>query len=267
MSTLKMVAVDMDGTMCRSDHQFDQERFRRVFARMQEAGCRFVVASGNQYWQLRDFFPGYDEELSFVAENGAYVKDADEVVFVGRIRRQTVLDTLDWIEGHHDMGNVMSCLKCAYMQRNPEHKQFFSIMKTWYHRLEWADDLRDVNDHVLKFALNVPEERTWEYFAEIRAALAGGLEPTTSGHGAIDLIMPGCHKASGLKRLVERWDIDPADCAAFGDGGNDLEMLRFVGHPYAMANASAEVKDVASAVCPSNNEEGVIATLEQLFPA
>ena len=52
---------------------------------MAEVGAQFVVASGNQYWQLRDYFPGYDEELSFVAENGAYVKDHADVVFVGKI--------------------------------------------------------------------------------------------------------------------------------------------------------------------------------------
>ncbi len=41
---------------------------------MKRAGCHFVVASGNQYYQLRDLFPVCDQELSFVAENGAYVK-------------------------------------------------------------------------------------------------------------------------------------------------------------------------------------------------
>lgn len=41
----------------------------------------------------------------------------------------------------------------------------------------------------------------------------------------------GCHKASGLKRLAERWGISPEQCAAFGDGGNDIEMLQYCGHP------------------------------------
>ena len=39
-----------------------------------------------------------------------------------------------------------------------------------------------------------------------RERLGGKAEPTTSGHGSIDLIVPGCHKASGLKRLAERWE-------------------------------------------------------------
>lgn len=42
----RMVAVDMDGTFCRSDTTIDEHRFGPVLARMQEVGCRFVVASG-----------------------------------------------------------------------------------------------------------------------------------------------------------------------------------------------------------------------------
>ena len=267
MVPIKMVAVDMDGTFCRSDHSFDVERFRRILARMNDVGARFVVASGNQYYQLRDFFPGYDEQLAFVAENGAYVKDGSELLFAGAIERPVVEATLDWIDAHLDVANVMSCLDCAYIERGRAGQRFFDIMGIYYHRLAWADRLRDVQGQVLKFALSVPEERTYEYFDQIRATLTGGLEPTTSGHGAIDLIIPGCHKASGLARLVERWGIDPADCAAFGDGGNDLEMLSYVGHGYAVANASDELKAVAEEVVPSNDEDGVLVKLEELFSA
>ena len=42
-------------------------------------------------------------------------------------------------------------------------------------------------------------------------------------------------------------------------------MLRYCGHSYAMANAPDEVKRAAKAVCPSNEEDGVLVTLEQLF--
>ncbi|CAI3301804.1 HAD family hydrolase [Enterococcus cecorum] len=70
---IKLVAVDVDGTFVRADYSFDRPRFERILSRMNEAGCRFVVASGNQYYQLRDLFPNYHEGLAFVAENGAFV--------------------------------------------------------------------------------------------------------------------------------------------------------------------------------------------------
>ena len=265
MTDIKLVAVDIDGTFCRRDHTFDVPRFQRILARMHERGAEFVVASGNQYWQLRDYFPGYDEQISFVAENGAYVKDHAEVAYVGVVPHDAVVETLGWVETRPDIMNVMSCLNCAYVQRGQAPEQFFEFMRTYYHRLEWADDLRAVDDPVLKFALGVPEERTYEYYDVVRDELAGSLVPTTSGHGAIDLIIPGCHKAAGLARLAERWGIALEECAAFGDGGNDIEMLQYVGHGYAMANASSDVKAAARYQCASNEEQGVLQVLEELF--
>ena len=72
---LKLVAVDIDGTFARTDYTYDIPRFKAVLSRMKAVDCQFVVASGNQYYQLRSLFPNYYDELSFVAENGAFVKD------------------------------------------------------------------------------------------------------------------------------------------------------------------------------------------------
>ncbi len=67
-NNIKLVAVDIDGTFVRSDYTYDTLRFKRILSSMKNAGCNFVVASGNQYYQLRDLFPGYYDEVSFVAE-------------------------------------------------------------------------------------------------------------------------------------------------------------------------------------------------------
>lgn len=141
----------------------------------------------------------------------------------------------------------------------------FDLISIYYHRLKWVDSFKSVKDQILKFAPTVPEEKTWFYYDLLRERLQGKVEPTTSGHGSIDLIVPGCHKASGLKRLAERWGILPEQCAAFGDGENDIEMLRWCGESYAMDNAPEAVKNAAKYVCPSNEEDGVLVTLEKIF--
>ena len=145
-------------------------------------------------------------------------------------------------------------------------QEFFDLTGIYYHRLQWVDDFKEVTDQILKFAPTVPKEKTYFYYDIFRERLKGKVEPTTSGHGSIDLIVPGCHKASGLKRLVERWGISHEQCAAFGDGGNDIEMLNYCSYSYAMENAPQNVKDAAKYTCPSNEEDGVLVTLEKLFP-
>ncbi len=262
---IKLVAVDIDGTFVRSDYTYDIPRFQRILSRMKEAGCHFVVASGNQYYQLRDLFPGCHEELAFVAENGAFVKDRKELVFAAEIPKETVDFVLDVCSEYPEIWNVLCGLDSAYCQRGMVSQAFFERTGNYYHRLRWADDLKAVKDQILKFAPTVPEEKTDFYYDMFRERLQGKLEPTTSGRGSIDLILPGCHKASGLKRLAERWGISAEQCAAFGDGGNDIEMLRYCGYSYAMENAPEELKRVAKEVCPSNENDGVLVTLEKIL--
>ncbi len=262
---IKLVAVDIDGTFVRSDYTYDIPRFRRILSRMKRAGCQFVAASGNQYYQLRDLFAGYDDELSFVAENGAFVKDRKELIFAADMPKETVDSVIDICREYPEISNVLCGVKSAYCERGAVSQEFFDLTKIYYHRLEWVDDLKEVKDQILKFAPTVPEEKTYAYYDLFREKLQGKAEPVTSGHGSIDLILPGCHKASGIKRLAERWGIAPEQCAAFGDGGNDIEMLEYCGYSYAMENASLDVKRAAKHVCPSNEEDGVLVMLEQLF--
>ena len=262
---IKMVAVDMDGTFVRSDYTYDVQRFRRILSRMKQFGCNFVVASGNQYYQLRDIFPEYYDEMSFIAENGAFVKDHTELVYTADIPKETVNFVIDLCREYSEILNVLCGVESAYCQRGTVNQEFFDLTGIYYHRLKWVDDFKKVDDQILKFAPTVPEEKTYFYYNMFCEKLNGKVEPTTSGHGSIDLIMPGCHKASGIRRLLERWKITPEQCVAFGDGGNDIEMLEYCKYSYAMENASQDVKDVARCICPSNEEDGVLVTLEKLF--
>lgn len=52
---VKMIAVDMDGTFLSSTKEYNRERFAQLYTKMQEQDVKFVVASGNQYYQLKSF--------------------------------------------------------------------------------------------------------------------------------------------------------------------------------------------------------------------
>lgn len=265
MKNIKLVAVDIDGTFVHSDYTYDISRFEHILSRMKNAGCNFVVASGNQYYQLRALFPEYYNELSFVAENGAFVKDRTELVFTANMPKETVDFVINICKEYPEILNVLCGMDSAYCQRGTVSQEFFELTNIYYHRLRWVGDLKKVNDQILKFAPTVPEEKTYFYYDIFCKRLKGNAEPTTSGHGSIDLIVPGCHKASGLKRLVKRWGVSPEQCVAFGDGENDIEMLNYCGHSYAMENAPENVKKAAKYICPSNEEDGVLITLEKIF--
>lgn len=263
---IKLVAVDIDGTFMRSNYTYDVPRFEKILARMTAAGCNFVVASGNQYYQLRNIFDKYAAEISFVSDNGAYIESHGKLLFAADIPKQTIAEVTDFCRQFPEIDNFLCGVKGAYCERGSVAEDFFEYMKLYLPQMIWVDDFKAVDDQFLKFALIVPEGETARYGKLLRENLNGKLEPTTSGHGSIDLIIPGLHKASGIKRLAEHFGITAAECVAFGDSGNDVEMLKYCGESYAMGNAENYVKDAAKYVCPDNNSDGVLVTLDKLFP-
>lgn len=47
--SIKLIAVDMDGTFLNSRGDYARARFADQYQQMKQQGIKFVVASGNQY--------------------------------------------------------------------------------------------------------------------------------------------------------------------------------------------------------------------------
>lgn len=73
----------------------------------------------------------------------------------------------------------------------------------------------------------------------------------------IDIIPKGGGKSSGISKFMEQYGIDRSEIMAFGDGENDIEMLKFAGIGVAMGNAKDEVKAAADFVTDSVDENGI----------
>ena len=74
-------------------------------------------------------------------------------------------------------------------------------------------------------------------------------------------------KASGVAWLAQAHGIDQANVVAIGDMLNDLPMLTWAGHGYAVANAHQTLIDYAgpSRVVPANTEDGVAELIDRLL--
>lgn len=80
----------------------------------------------------------------------------------------------------------------------------------------------------------------------------------------IDVLPADGSKYLTIKILANHMGIPLSDVIAFGDGMNDIEMIRHVGTGIAMGNAEKEVKDVADSVTDSNENNGIPNALRKL---
>lgn len=266
MNDIKLIAVDMDGTFLDDQKSYNRVRFLQQYAQLKARGIYFVVASGNQYYQLRSFFPDIADEIAFVAENGAYIVEAGEDRFVGEFSRDDAVKIIDTLaRGNYPELNYVLCGYHSAWYFSTAPAAYIEKMRRYCHRLQPISHLDELDDRLFKFALNLSDDYVPILMEDINRSHAGVATAVTSGHGSVDLIIPGLHKAHGLGLLQQRWGIANHQVLAFGDGGNDLEMLNQAGYGFAMANAPERVKAAAGYLAPSNNEEGVLEVIQRVL--
>lgn len=80
-----------------------------------------------------------------------------------------------------------------------------------------------------------------------------------------DCICRGHNKATGIKEICQYYNFDREETIAFGDGGNDISMLRYAGIGIAMGNADDNVKAVADRITASVDEDGIAKAISGLL--
>jgi Cof subfamily protein (haloacid dehalogenase superfamily) len=260
MTDLKLICVDMDGTFLNHDMTYNRQRFERLRTIMNQRGIKFAVASGNQYEQLKSFFSNPDE-LIYIAENGTYIKDQHEVLFVSAFESADLERFWDWLD-QHPYSLSISTPNLAYVLPDEPRKDFISL---YYYALAEIDSFRSITAPVIKLSLIVPEVEGPLVKAELNALFEGRATAVYSGFDSVDVMVSGTHKGSGVTRICERYGIHPDEVVAFGDNDNDAEMLKVAGQSYAMETASPAAKSAAKFIAPANYNDGVNTILEHLL--
>lgn len=264
---VKMIAVDMDGTFLDDNKRYNTQRFQRQYALLREQDIRFVVASGNQFWQLQRYFPDIKDEIAFVAENGAYVSDCNEELFCSALAPERVAQVLDILAEEPDISTVVCGRNSAYIHPSVPD-DVVAMLANHYYKLEKREDLKNIDDIIFKFSLNLAHEGIEPLLERLHTrlnAVENIMHPVSSGFGFVDLIIPGCHKAHGIAMLQEKWGIDDCEVLAVGDSANDTEMLRQACYSFSMANAAESVQAVARYRTESNNDEGALNVISRLL--
>ena len=258
---IKLIASDMDGTFLNSKMSYDRELFKELYNKMKAKGIHFVIASSNQYYQLKSFFGDIQDEITYICENGALIFHNKENIFKRNIPKENVKKITD-VLGENPLIKTCVCgLKSAYILKgDPEAKKLISL---YWHRLIECDNFDNIDDDIVKFSLFAPENKKDEIEEELKEKIGHVIKPVTSGDNCIDLINPKYNKGTGIKELCNLWNISLDECMAFGDSFNDIEMLKEVKYGYAMNNADDRVKEAASYMALSNDESGVLRVIKE----
>jgi cof-like hydrolase len=100
---------------------------------------------------------------------------------------------------------------------------------------------------------------------EMKKYWEGKLNIVRSEPYFLEVTEVGIDKASTITNMVKKLGKSVDNLICCGDGFNDLSMIRAAGIGVAMANAQEKVRAAADYITKSNDEDGIVDVVENLF--
>lgn len=257
----RMVALDLDGTLLTSDKRITP-RARSAVARLSELGVHVVVCTGRPPRSALGYVAELALEHPFVCFHGAAMADpADGALHVRH--------HLDAAVAHRALRRLRAAFPDLVAGLETDHGWFLDpalyALRTSEARLGPAEPtgVGPIEDYLGRGAVKLFARRAGTDAPTLAAAVDDlPLHRTWSSPAMLEMLDPHVDKHFALQALCAERGIARAQVAAFGDQRNDVEMLRWAGIGVAVANADPAAREAADLLAPSNDADGVAATLE-----
>jgi len=277
---VRLVAIDMDGTLLPDFSTLVSERNQRALRAAQEAGIVVAIATGRRQAftapLLNDV--GLRADTPLITSNGAVTRNfAGERIDCNLLKPEIARGLCEVLRGK-------GLLVFTFDKASPD-LVVENIAKVEGRLAKWVEANRqsiaevkpieaalgDDVDLIQGMAAGTIEEMmdAEELLAE--SVWAGQFECVRTaypGHdlSILDLLAKGVSKRLALERLAKRLGIAREETMAIGDNWNDETMLDWAGTGVLMGNASEELRDLAPErgwrIAPTNCEDGVAVMLE-----
>lgn len=255
----RLAAIDMDDTLLGPDHDLSPENVDAL-QRLRDAGVRIVLASGRRHENLVRFYARLGLDGPAISGNGALVRCTDTG------------DT--WYERLMPEAPALALLAegaALGLTQIVEHRDGHSYVRetTGYsdiltHRtgnvMTVVGDLAARGGVGLRKIVWIADRETVRaQHARMTARWGEALYITITDPEYLEFMAPGVDKAHALEVAAQRLGVPAAHILAFGDGGNDVKMLRWAGRGIAMPHGWEAARAAADEVAPDGDPAGAFA--------
>ena len=249
---VKAAFFDMDGTLLSHKTKRVPESARAAIAALQARGVRCVVATGRHIGEL-DKLPAADIPFdAYITLNGQIVLDRDKNVLFGTPITGKAKEFLIRTFTEHTFPSLLVEKDRIYLNFVNDHVT--ALQKAISTPVPPLDAYSGAD--IYQVSAYIPEGQE-----DLLAEIAEDCVITKWIAGGLDIIARGGGKVTGIRRYLSENGILPEETIAFGDGENDMQMLRFAGIGIAMGNAGDEVKQCADYVTADIDADGVAKAL------
>ena len=247
-SRIKAIFFDVDGTLFSHKLNDVPESTRKALKALRERGVMTVVATGRHMIEYAQLPVGNIEFDGYLTLNGQLLLDSERKVYAGTAMNEGEMKILAGIFKRKQIPFMLVGENNRYINFVDD-----TVIRT---QAETKGQLPEIGDYsgekIYQILAFVPEEQK-----NILNELLDECSITSWNDTGIDIIPKGGGKSAGIQKFLDEHGMDRSEIMAFGDGENDMDMLRFAGIGVAMGNASDMVKAAADYVTDTVDENGI----------
>lgn len=264
----KALFFDIDGTLVNFQGEMP-DGARRALRRLQEKGHRIVICTGRSLFQIYTWllYMGFD---GIIGAAGAYVECDAKAIYEHHMEKEALMSARTLLEhlgasyaAQTKGGTVMTADNRKRMMGgfvNVGIKEDMSAQMWGNVQLdEHLERRRDI-EKLFFFEAQASVDRIQEQLSQYCDVTAMGFQISNNCAGEIS--SRGINKAFGMQKYLEHAGIAREDTIAFGDGVNDIEMLKYAHIGVAMGNAARALKEQADYVTSGVDEDGIEGALK-----
>ena len=266
MHKIGIIALDLDGTLLNSNKELSAGNLAAL-QRAANAGIEIVPTTGRFYGGMPDVI----RELPFVryviTVNGAEVADlkTGEVIYKAEIPWQQAVDIMTLLD---EYPVIYDCYQDNAAWMTAEQKKDIDRIVASPHYRKMLRELRqpvpelkavlaERKRGVQKVQLFTDQPELWTKMMKELPERFENLCVSSSVSDNVEINQTHANKGEALRALADHLGLSHEATLAFGDGLNDLSMLRDAGIGVAMENACDEAKEIADWITLSCDEDGV----------
>ena len=267
---IKLIAIDMDGTLLNEKKHIDKAQKEAIHEAI-EAGIKIVLCTGRPLYGI----------LPFYKELGLHELDLEGYVILNNgcsIYKTKNWELIDWAEITPDDIDYL------YKFSEEYNINFTLVDDTHYFNIgrkptdELIMDAKFVFSDITEISL---EEAKSGKYKIIKVLFLGNpkemenfqkkceniLKDSYSGvlsqPYVYEVLPKNNNKGTGLKKLAEKLGIKQEEVMAIGDGNNDVEMFEYANYSVAMENATELAAKAAKYRTDSNENDGVAKAIRK----
>jgi len=261
---IRLLALDLDGTLMDDDMVIRSSRVRRAIAAAQERGVVVTLATGRMFHFTLPAARELGITAPLICYQGGMIRapDAEDSLYRASMDRALMREVLEQ-RTEHGWHFVLYADDDVFLDERRHPLSFYRDMLG--ERLVWVEHLGAVLERhePVKFLVFVEPHEAGGVESVLRQEFEGRMEIARSHALIVEGNPLGVSKGDALRRLAAYLDIPRSQVMAIGDQDNDVSMIAWAGLGVAMGNGSATTKATADWVAPPVTEDGAAAAIER----